>query len=402
MSEAVLIRPSGLPDVWEWARLATDAARDAFRGSLTEIARRCGNRRVVVVVPGTDVTLHRVQVPARSPAEIRMAVPFALEEQLAGKIEGLHFAVGSKAADGTVPVAVMSHDTLRGYLQPLIDAGIQPQSVIPEQLALPWHEGECSVLIDAVHAVVRTGSCEGFSVDNELLAEMLRRAGQPDAQIQMWFDHDEPQAVVAAKAAASVYGSVAQRRLPPVSAALYAEALQTPANRIEILQGEHRIQGEGGWGRWRPALLVAAGALLLHVGWSLWDSYSLGRDARALQVRSEELFRSTFPEVKRVVDVGAQAEQQLRALVAGSATGDFPSLFAHAGSVLMNAPSITVEGFTFKDGALTLNVSGTDAAGLKSVADQIGQVAGARASVTDEQQTGSGVSARIVIRAVSP
>lgn len=402
MSEAVLIRPAGLPDVWEWARMATDAARDAFSGPLADIARRCTNQRVVVVVPGAEVTLHRVQVPARSPNEIRLAVPFALEDQLAGKIEGLHFAVGSKSADGTVPVAVMSHDALRRYLQPLIDAGIQPESVIPEQLALPWREGGCSVLIDAGHAVVRTGSNEGFAVESELLAEVLRRSGKSDSPIQIWVDTDAPQAVQAAKAAAAQRDrdQVEQRRLPPVSAALYAEALQSAPSRIEMLQGEHRLHQEGGWQRWRPALMVAAAALLLHVGWSLWDIYSMKREASDLTVRSQELFRSTFPEVKKVRDdLVGQANNQLKSLVAGSSAGDFPSMFAYAGSVLKNTPAVTIDAFSFKEGALTLNVAAPDAAQLKPLADQIAQASGARAVIEDEQPAAGGVAAKLIIRA---
>ena len=203
MTDSVLLRPVSLPDTWEVARIAADAGKNAYRGSLADIARRCVQRKVVLMIPGVEVTLHRVQVPARSTAEIRMAVPFALEEQLASKIEGLHFAVGAKAADGTVPVAVMSHEVLQSYLDLLKQAGIQPASVIPEQLALPWREGVQSVLLDGAHAVARTSLTEGYAIESDLLPQIVRRAGDNNRPVQLWYDAESVEATNAAGATAA-------------------------------------------------------------------------------------------------------------------------------------------------------------------------------------------------------
>jgi len=394
MSEAVLIRPAGIPDVWECARLAVDAAKGAARGTLEEIARLCRGQRVVALVPGTAVTLHHVQVPARSASEIRMAVPFALEEQLAGKIEGLHFAIGPKAADGTVPVAVMNGDALRAFLKPLQEAGIMPDAVLPEPLALPWTDGTRSVLIDHGNAIVRTAITGGFAIEAELLPSVLQRFGDGQAPVRLWYDPESVSAAEVAKIAAGIGKPTEQQVLPPVLAAVFAQALHSQPCKIDLLQGEYRAQRGGGLRRFLPAIVVALAALFVHLGWSGWDLYALKRENADLDRRSEELFRKAFPEVKRVVDMDPQADQALAALRSGSGAGDFLDLYAHAASVLQSIPGLEVDSITFRDGQLGLEMRPGDTATIGQIAEQIATASGVPTTVQGE--------ARIVMKGTAP
>lgn len=394
VSEAVLIRPAGVPDVWECARVAVDAAKDAVRGSLEEIARLCRGQRVVALVPGTAVTLHHVQVPARSASEIRMAVPFALEEQLAGKIEGLHFAIGPKAADGTVPVAVMNGDAMRAFLKPLQEAGISPDAVVPEPLALPWTDGTRSVLIEHGNAVVRTAITGGFAIEAELLPSVLQRIGDAQAPVRLWYDPESVSAAEVAKIAAGIGKPTEQQVLPPVLAAVFAQALHSQPCKIDLLQGEYRAQRRGGLRRFLPAMVVALAALLVHLGWSGWDLYTLKRENADLDRQSEELFRKTFPEVKRVVNMDAQADQAIAALRGGSGAGDFLDLYAHAASVLQSVPGAAVDTIIFRDGQLSLEVRPGEAATIGQIAEQIAKASGVPTMVQGDT--------RIVMKGVTP
>lgn len=394
MSEAVLIRPAGIPDVWEYARLAVDAAKGAARGSLEEIARLCRGQRVVALMPGTSVTLHQVQVPARSTSEIRMAVPFALEEQLAGKVEGLHFAIGPKGADGMVPVAVMNGEALRAFLKPLQDAGIAPDAVLPEPLALPWTDGTRSVLIDHGNAIVRTAVTGGFAIEAELLPSVLQRFGDAQAPARLWYDAESVSAAEVARIAAEMGKPVEQQALPPVLAAVFAQALHSQPCKIDLLQGEYRAQRGGGLLRFLPAIVVALAALLVHLGWSGWDLYALKRANADLDRRSGELFREAFPEVKRVVNMDAQADQALAALRSGSGAGDFLDLYVNAASVLQSIPGVEVGNITFREGQLSLEVQPGDTATVGQIAERIAAATGVPTTVQGET--------RIVMKGSAP
>src|SRR5262245_30462975 len=80
----------------EW--LATDASGarrgNVHSGLLEEAAPLAVGRRVVVLVPGTDVLLAEPVLPLNSSAKLAQVVPFALEEHLATDVDDLHFAVG--------------------------------------------------------------------------------------------------------------------------------------------------------------------------------------------------------------------------------------------------------------------------------------------------------------------
>jgi len=114
---------------------------------LEQIVGLAAGRKLVVFVPGAEVRLTQVQVPARQPAKVLQAAPFVLEDQLAEDIETLHFALGPRQADGVFPVAVVSHAHMEEWLAPFRAQGVMPDQLVPETLALPWDQsGPWSVL----------------------------------------------------------------------------------------------------------------------------------------------------------------------------------------------------------------------------------------------------------------
>ena len=98
MSDTLLLRyPLGDSDVeCAWLRVDADAAVHSApgSGSLTDAAAAADGARVVLVLPGDEVSLLRATLPPRSGKRVGALVPFALEDQLAAEIDTLHFAVG--------------------------------------------------------------------------------------------------------------------------------------------------------------------------------------------------------------------------------------------------------------------------------------------------------------------
>ena len=73
------------PDRSEWVAVDAGGARlgNVGRGSLAEAAAAAQGRRVIVLVPGSEVVLAAPELPARSPARLLQLAPVALEENLA-------------------------------------------------------------------------------------------------------------------------------------------------------------------------------------------------------------------------------------------------------------------------------------------------------------------------------
>src|ERR1044071_8354455 len=103
MPELLVIRlPSAAAEtigaVAEWIVVDGAGARhgNVQSGPLDLAAAAAANRRVIVLVPGTDALLAEPVLPVKSGTKLAQVVPFALEEHLAADVEDLHFAVGKR------------------------------------------------------------------------------------------------------------------------------------------------------------------------------------------------------------------------------------------------------------------------------------------------------------------
>lgn len=120
---------------------------------------------VIALVPGDEIVLSEVSLPKLSPARLRQALPFALEEEVLGELDELHFASGPYQEGQPLPVAIVKHSLMKQWLNSLNEAGIKADKMIPLGLALPYQEKEWQVLIHGDRAEVRTGTYACFSTD---------------------------------------------------------------------------------------------------------------------------------------------------------------------------------------------------------------------------------------------
>ena len=140
------------------------------RGPLSAAAETAAGRRVHLLVPGADVLITRVAVPATQRARAQAAIPWALEDRLVDAVESLHFALGRYHDSGEWSVAVVARRTLDAWLKRCAIAGIEPVSARPEPLALPAPAtDEWMALEEAGSVIVRTAEDGGFACDPQML-----------------------------------------------------------------------------------------------------------------------------------------------------------------------------------------------------------------------------------------
>ena len=140
----------------EWLTVEPSGARLSAleAGTLSEAGARAAGRRALVLVPAGEIALALAEVPAKSGQRLQQLVPYALEEQLAGDVESLHFAIG-RLVGSRVPTAAIEHERLRNWLAALATAGIHPQALYPDALALPDNPGHVIVACDGARVLVR-------------------------------------------------------------------------------------------------------------------------------------------------------------------------------------------------------------------------------------------------------
>ena len=357
------------------------------RGPLTDLAHQTIGASLILIAPGEAVTLHRATLPSPKRSTWARAIPYALEDQVAEDIETLHFAFSALPDGAYLPVAVVAHDALRGWLDRCNQAGLTPTAVIPEPLLLPWREGEWSVLLEPQRAVVRTGRWEGFAAERDLLELLLNQAlaeaGDAKPQrLRVWGG--------SLPTLATTNVELLREDGPPEPLQWLASAGQ-PAQAINLLQGPYSRQAH--WGRWlRPwkaAAALAAVWLLIQGIAQLYEYRSLQQEQVSLRTEIELVFKDAVPGATRIVNPRVQLETRLRELRPASASSSgFLELLARGGQPLTQFSAVTLRSFSYRDGQLDLDLQGGDPAVLDQLRQQFNQQTGVQAEVRTTQREG--------------
>jgi general secretion pathway protein L len=336
----------------------------AQRAPLETALGQAGGRRVVVFVPAADVRMAAAQVPARQPAKVLQAVPFALEDQVADDIETLHFAIGPRLADGSHPVAIVGRSRIESWMKPFRDRGLRPEAVVPESLALPLDADPArwSGLCDGTQVIVRNGPWNGFTCGIEDLPNWLALADpEKTAHLRLQIAGESPDF------------SALDRPvdlLPGYRSALGALASDWKAEQsINLLQGTH-AQGRDVQRLWQPwkvvAALAAVWVLLAGVGFAI-ETWRLDRDLKAQDEANLARYQALFPNETRVVDLSAQLDQQVHALTAGGAGTGVLGLLETVSQALAATPGLKITNLSYRDQSLFLSLTGPNLDALESL-----------------------------------
>ncbi len=339
-----------------------DASTSANTGSLADAAAAATGARVVVLAPASEMILLHAQVPSRNRARTLQALPYALEEQLAEDVERMHFAAGQEDDHG-IAVAAVAKAKLDAWLSMLRAVGIDADAVVPDVTAVPWQQGQWSVVVDGERCLVNTGATSGWAADRENLPTLLRIAlgkAPPPEQIALYGARDDTRiSGLDSLAVPFQWHSYAGDAL-----ALLAGHYR-PESSINLLQGAYRKLSEtaNSGRRWRWVAALGAILVAVHLGTLFAESHRLAqRTARTAQ-QIDDLFRADFPDIKRIVNAKAQMQQQLDALrssARGPNDSNFLQLLQYAGPALHQTDQVTLRRLHYADQRLDVELGARD------------------------------------------
>ncbi|PKD41085.1 hypothetical protein CWO84_06615 [Methylomonas sp. Kb3] len=363
MAEKLLVRfISESADKLEWLSLAEPDSQPAS-GTMAQLAAVAQGKSVLLLLPAASVLLLEIELAVKTTAQLKKALPFALEDLLAEDVENYHL-VWLKQDRDKLAVAAITHETLSTWLTPFREAGLPLDGAYPETLCLPYQAGQATLLLDDSNAILRSAAYLGGGVDTQFLPQLLEKARAEGADFQtlLLFKASEDSKLPEGLATTGVETVIA-KPLP-----FMASAVELLPAELSLLSGAYAVSSQkvGRWQQWLPAAIILGAALavqsyaLLHTYWQQQAELS------ELEAKTQALFKQSFPEVKRIVNVKAQAEQQLAQLrkqhdVVGSG---FMRLFYRSGLVLKDTPAVHLKKLNFLNGGLQLHV----------VADDIGQL----------------------------
>ena len=348
MAETLVIRLRAAPEApASWLIVDANGARSgpARSGTVADALPLAAGRRVLLLVPGSEVALAEPELPLRGGARVAQAVPFALEEHLASDVDALHFAIGSRAdsAMGT-PVAAVARGLMDRWNGTCVEAGLAPQAAYADSAVVPAMPTGCTLLLDESALYVRRAEAMPFVLDAEPLATALDIAlgppaeeGTPGEHVTFFVSPGEYEANrdlvegLRARTASLQVKLMTEGALP----VLAAQAVR--ANAVNLLQGTYapRRSGSGGLQRWRLPAALAAACLLAFLAVQALSLWKLSRAEKRLDAQITEVFQQALPG-QPVVDPRAQMQGVLGG---GSAHGALLPALSVLAQALAGAPA---------------------------------------------------------------
>jgi general secretion pathway protein L len=373
-------------------------------GPVSDALNLAPGRRIVLLVPGTEVGLAEPELPLRSGARLAQVVPYALEEQLASDVDALHFAVGARNAGAVgTPVAFVARSLMQRWYDQCQAAGIHPDAAYADSTAVPAAATGCTLLLEDALLYVRRADALPYLLDATDLpaaldlalvaAEPVAESGENVTFYTGTAEYEQHRDVI--EGLRERTASLQVKLLPEGALPLLAAQAAGGAG-VNLLQGPFGVRATLGskLRQWRlPASLAAAVALLFvanqAVGW-----WQMSRAERALDAQIAEIFAQALPG-QPVVDPRAQMQG---ALGAGPAAGGglLPVMSALA-EAMAQAPSARIEAMSFRGNALELRLTAPTVESLDGI-KQIMNRDGMTAELQSATPRGGVVEGRLQVR----
>ncbi len=330
-----------------WCRTGTASASGVAEPA--QLAGLVGNTRLIVILPCLHISMHAPRLPTRSERRIREGLPYALEEELACDLEDNHFAF-RRMVGKLVHTAVIRRAVLEGYLQRMQTLGLQLGQLIPEACLFAGEE-PVIVLQDETFTLM-PGITEVFCGPITQVADLVSALTRQPVVWDFRLQTREPLAALEGCRRA-VAADSAQQEL------VQAVVNYAPLQMIDLLQGDYAVAADSL--NWQYSRYAAVVAVLISVVGLL--TLGLRQDAletryRDLVAQAEQVYRTTFPQAKQVVDPRAQMQQQVQRLqqAAAARSTDFIGLLANTGEVLQRFGKGRITRLSFDQGRLRVDL----------------------------------------------
>lgn len=354
--------------------------------------------RVLVWTPPSDSLLTRVTLPTRSRAKIQQALPFALEDQIIGEPEQLHFSYRIQE-DNSLAVAVTSRERMQSWQSHLTAAGLRPTGFCPAILALPLDAGSWSLAFHENNIWVRTGIASGFTcASNENAPPMMLEMALREAQEKQ--NAPAGLTVIHPPAGFNQSAWAAHLKLPmTVQKQDFWAGHHESTPALNLLQGSfapsHQMQEM--LPGLRPAAVMLAIWLVGSLGFNLWEWWNLKSAHENLRQEMTKVFRQAFPDAQVVVDPALQMQRllgELQGKSGKSAQADALPLLGGIAPVMQAHPQIKLRGIQYGESRLTLDITLPDFQTMETVKSAF-TARGMQVEVVGANSTAAGIEGRL-------
>lgn len=335
--------------------------------------------RLTVLVPAEDVLLLEV---ARLPGNQRQwskAIPFLVEDLLVLPIETQHVAWKWTGDDNPILVCVVAHARMAEWTTRLRDAGLEPELMVPESLALPFHGDAPSLLIEGKRTLLRRTHAQALAGTTDEVVAIASNT-EPVLEAHAWLVAD------------------AQAPFPSRTTTLIPHALHAFSVRdgaFSLLQGAYitrkRLDGLARhW--WRTAALAGIALLLLAIH-PVIDRQKLKTKVAEQRHEMQQLYRQVAPGAEVAGDPAALLESALASHGLGRSSGAMRVL-SRVAPVVAADNRLSLDSIEYRDRRLELIVQAEGVSNLDRLRQRLVR-AGLKAEIAGTTPGTNGTEGRL-------
>lgn len=281
---------------------------------LNSLTEKALSRHVICLLPGVDVCIKELPINGAFNRQMQQALPYLLEEDLAGDVEKLHFTVIEQKND-LVHVAVCDKQRMSQWLSWLAEANINCKQFIPEGLALPLPSDDKWQAVQLDNDwIIRENQALAWSSDVAMLVPLL------EAKI----DTEKHQVIESYSPVLKEYPGEWVSATPTLPMELLAVGALTC--KVNLLQHEFKIKKEVNKNllKWRlPAILAVLFFIISCINVYI-DNQRIETEIKVVKEQAERVYQLAFPNQRKLSY--SRIKKQLRTMLAeandkGDSTG---------------------------------------------------------------------------------
>ncbi len=281
---------------------------------------------VVVFVPGTEVAVFEIPLPARRESDARRAAGFAIEDNIAQPIKSVHVALGLREESGSMrEVHICSKRLMGDWIAQIGAAGLKHAQLVSDTSVLP----SFPVLLDLGDRVLTSLRQQRFAMDASL-PDDAKRAIIGDDALQIY----------GKDLAARLGGQAVQTDASPLET--LAEWAEAKSSLLDLRQGEYapRRAGVGKLSDWKRAAALAAVAGLALTGLTIAETRTLDQLSTQMENKAREIYSAA--------NSGAPAPRNLIQAVQASGGAGQSQLDFRSASALLYKGVMQIDGLSIR------------------------------------------------------
>lgn len=366
-------------------------------GNISDLKNYASGCEITAIIPGLDVLLTQVKLPILNRHRLLQALPYALEDQLIDDVQELHFALGERQADETLPVIIMARKKLEAYLEKLKQAGLTIKKMIPSTLALPITKNHWSLALQDNICLIRTSEHHGFACDavniKTFLALQFASTPQKPEYLNIYRYADAPSTIQATDIIIHDMPLIHNNIIETMGTWLCTN------KAINVLQGDYLP-------RQSPALtkkiwlisgcITAAWVILLFIS-KIVSYIILQHSLHQSELAINTIYKKHFPAATSIVAPRERMQEKLKHVSSDIGKNYILGLLGILGNSLRQHPDIRITQLDFRENNLNLSVIASSFAALDAFSRSLKQQ-GLMVKQQSASMSEAGTKANLIIK----